>query len=1365
MMRYIIFSLLFAFSFLNANEKANNTKSDILIISTEMGKNRQERKAKLLDEQLSRYNLTSEIVFNLKKENAAEAFKDKKLVILDALDGKGGVIKLLREFEDVLEESKTPYIALKLNYKKYSNIEDDFAKLIFDYFSEGGKYNFAQGAALLAKKYFNADVEVKPVHVMSDTGIYHPAKGKTTFETLQEYLSALSDEEKNRPMIGIVLHKENITSDDTVIVDTAIQKLEEIGITPIAFYTKVGEDDFAGKRFFQIDGKNIIDLIISFQVMIMDQDNLQKDYENIGLKVMHGMIYRQGTQEDWENDKQGVPMNWIPMSYTIPEHIGYTDQIIIGALDNESKKTTPIKYQLDMFMNLAINYSKLKHKQNIDKNVAIFYYNYPPGVNNFGSSYMRFPESVSNILKQMQSAGYNTFSQEADYYVKTLPKSMSYYYGDEPYNEEYADLLPYNEYMEWFLTLPKPTQEQINKKWETADKNRLVIERNGKKYFMIPRLNVGNITLIPQPNRGNLSDSRKKDKIFESSLYHDTQTPLPHHYLAVYLYVKKKNDAVVHLGTHGTYEWSYGKEKGLSVHDSPMLSIGDIPNIYPYITNNLAEGIQAKRRGRATLVSHQTPPFGASGTYKELSDIMDLIGQYNQSSDMVQQKTKEQLINLSIKMNLHKDMNYTEEMMTNDTQKFVSDLYDYLNGLSTTLTPLGMHIYGTYPKPDHMIQTLMSMLGDAYIKAVEGEDGLKGVNYQDLNKTKSYTLLKEYIIDKKETDTLDGTLKPFIEVAKEYQNNFINNKEIENLLKGLDSGYIETGVGGDPVRNPASVPTGKNMHGFDPQRIPTEAAYETGKKLMQDYLDNYYIKHGRYPQKITFNLWSLETMRHFGVLESQILYAMGIKPIWSQGGISDSMVQGMAKGILAGFLSEDFAGWLASFVTVERIKMVDFLMPEKMKKMFYTGIKMGRGKIDGVEVIDYSELKRPRIDVVVQATGLYRDTFPNVMKVINDGVEKIAALKEEHNYLRDHSLSFKKQLLEKGRSEEEAQYLSTVRMFSAAQGKYGNGVSSTVDISETWDDEADIAKNFIKVSGHIYGSDLSKWGSREDDIDIFEQNLKGTDAVMFSRTSNLYGMLTSDDPYGYFGSLAMAIRHVDGKSPDMLIANLRDPNSAKMQDVSEFLANELRTRYYNPKWIQEMQDSGYSGATRVLDVINNLWGWQVVYPDGVRSDQWQEFVDIYFDDKYEMKMDEWFKNTNPTVIAQMAEVMLEAVRKGYFQTDSKTIEKLIKKLEEITTATGHKTPNKTLLEFVEKQKAAGYGISIPVANPVAQAEAQAAKPVAKTEPKVKGQKLEEVKEEKKEKTDYTTMLMWIFVSLLIFIGIYLEMRKNKKFIK
>ena len=195
-------------------------------------------------------------------------------------------------------------------------------------------------------------------------------------------------------------------------------------------------------------------------------------------------------------------------------------------------------------------------------------------------------------------------------------------------------------------------------------------------------------------------------------------------------------------------------------------------------------------------------------------------------------------------MSLHKDMKYTKEMMENETDVFVSDLYDYLNGLSSTLTPLGMHKYGSYPKDDHMVQTLMSMLGDTFIKTVEGENGLAGINYKDLNKTKVYKMLQKHVIQNKSLDSLDGGLRPFIQTARIYRDNFVNNKEMQNLLKGLDAGYIETSVGGDPVRSPESIPTGMNMYSFDPQRIPTEAAYETGSKIMKDYIENYYAKHG-----------------------------------------------------------------------------------------------------------------------------------------------------------------------------------------------------------------------------------------------------------------------------------------------------------------------------------------------------------------------------------------------------------------------------------------------------------------------------------------------------------------------------------------
>ena len=596
-------------------------------------------------------------------------------------------------------------------------------------------------------------------------------------------------------------------------------------------------------------------------------------------------------------------------------------------------------------------------------------------------------------------------------------------------------------------------------------------------------------------------------------------------------------------------------------------------------------------------------------------------------------------------------------------------------------------------------------------------------------------------------------------MAKEFQKNFVQNEEIKSLLDALNGKYIKTSGGGDPIRNPESLPTGRNMYAFDPDKIPTKAAYESGKNLMKSYIENYYAKNGRYPNKLTFNLWSLETMRHFGVLESQILYAMGVKPIWSEGGINDTMLQSMAFGTLNGFLPEAMAKWCASFVTVQRVDFFSFLMPDKMKSMFEQGIKMGRGNLEGVEVIPYSELKRPRIDVVVQATGLYRDAFPTVMDLINKGVMKITELKEEHNYLRANSLAFKEELLKKGYSEENATIFSTVRMFSAAQGEYGNGMKDTSQESDTWEDESKLADNFIRKSGYMYGSDKSTWGTRLDDVDMFSKNLSGTDAVVFSRTSNLYGLMTSDDPFGYFGSLALAVRSIDGKSPDMVLANLRNPDKAKMQDVDEFISNELRTRYFNPKWIKAMQEVGYSGTTNILDVTNNFWGWQVVYPDGVRSDQWQEFVEVYVNDKYELGTREWFKNSNPTALAQMSEKILEAVRKGYFQTDAKTIKRLIETQAEFAKSTNHEVQNEKLKEFIKEEIAAGYGLSIEIAKPVATAQEAQANPQPKSKPQIQGQKLEEKAQNKQEESEFEFEYLWFALAFLMLIGVLLERRK------
>lgn len=163
----------------------------------------------------------------------------------------------------------------------------------------------------------------------------------------------------------------------------------------------------------------------------------------------------------------------------------------------------------------------------------------------------------------------------------------------------------------------------------------------------------------------------------------------------------------------------------------------------------------------------------------------------------------------------------------------------------------------------------------------------------------------------------------------------------------------------------------------------------------------------------------------------------------------------------------------------------------------------------------------------------------------------------------------------------------------------------------------------------------------------------------------------------------MAIRHIDGDSPESWISNLRDPDKPINEPTSRFMAKELRGRYFHPNWIAEMQAEGYAGTLGVLDVVNNFWGWQVVDPKVVREDQWQQFHEVYVNDKYQLGIREWFEENNPHALAQMAEVMLEAIRKEYWRASQKTLRELVELYEDIAEHYGVKTDNEKFKEYLQ----------------------------------------------------------------------------------
>ena len=178
----------------------------------------------------------------------------------------------------------------------------------------------------------------------------------------------------------------------------------------------------------------------------------------------------------------------------------------------------------------------------------------------------------------------------------------------------------------------------------------------------------------------------------------------------------------------------------------------------------------------------------------------------------------------------------------------------------------------------------------------------------------------------------------------------------------------------------------------------------------------------------------------------------------------------------------------------------------------------------------------------------------------------------------------------------------------------------------------------------------------------FEDALSGTDAVIHSRTTSLYMSLDNDDFFGFAGALAQGVKHVDKlkSSPPLMVADMREKGKEKFVSIEKFMGQELRSRYFNPKFVEAMTQEGYAGAREVMKSVDNMFGWQVVYPEVINDEKWQEFYEVWVKDRYNLKTTEFFDEHNPYARQSMSGRMLEAVRKGFWKADKKTQEDLAK---------------------------------------------------------------------------------------------------------
>jgi len=1011
--------------------------------------------------------------------------------------------------------------------------------------------NIRNMLARILHREIDADIQYQEVRKRPEKGIYHPDAERffDDFGGYQHWHAERIRDSRNRPWLGLMIYSSSLTAGQRAGIDELIRHIEAQGWNVLACF---GQDDRVLSSFFLDEhGGTRVDAVLAFSLKFYSamDERVSKALSKLDVPILNAINIYGITLSEWRQDPVGLPAMHVVWTMANPEISGLIEPTVLtGPVVEKDPETgrdvttyEVVWDNLTLLLNRLEKWVRLRQKPNEEKRVAIFYYNHSQGRQNVGASYLNVFSSLESILRRMRQDGYQVGGDAMP--PREEIKALVLQYGrnigswspgclEKLLAKDNVLRLPVAEYKQWFAALPRDFREGVLEQWGPVEDSTIMIKDD---HFIIPGFRLGNVFLLPEPVRGWGDDPMK--------LYHDT-TLYPHHqYVAAYLWLKHgfRADAMIHLGTHATHEWLPGKQAGLSAACPPEVLITDIPNIYPYIVDNIGEGIQAKRRGRGVIIDHLTPPLRPGGLYAEYRRLDEMINDYEQAEAMDSETTPgilREIKQLSAELGLKGDMGLAA-IGPDDLE----ELEHYLLELKENLVPYGLHSFGRSPQGEPLYETTRAI----------------------------------------------STVNPGLETAGIQKDLEASGPlELDRLMAGLAGEYIPSGEGNDPVRNPSAIPTGKNFYGFNPDRVPSPAAWELGRQAARQLIDAGIKEEGRYPEKVAVVLWATETIRNQGVNESTILHLLGLEPQWDRA-----------------------------------------------------------GRVTGVKVIPGDRLGRPRLDVLINPSGLYRDLFPEKLHFLDRALEKASRQTDIENYLRKNNARLRVRLLEQGYDEREADQLSRIRIFSEQSGSYGTGVSEMTDASGLWESDDEISDVYEQRAGHAFGQGL--WGRPA--MDVFRLNLSSVDTAVHSRSSNLYGTLDNDDVFEYLGGLSMAVRRAAGRAPGTYITRQQTSGHVKVEQASRAIAREMRSRYLNPKWIQGMRQEDYAGAREMSNFVEYLWGWQVTVPDAVDESLWRQVYEVYVRDKYEQQLQEFFDQANPWAYQSITARMLEAVRKDYWEAE------------------------------------------------------------------------------------------------------------------
>ncbi|RAJ80190.1 CobN/magnesium chelatase [Chitinophaga dinghuensis] len=851
--------------------------------------------------------------------------------------------------------------------------------------------------------------------------------------------------------------------------------------------------------------------------------------------------------DQWKANPQGMNGGLLTMSIVSPELDGAVAPYAIVAQykdENGYDIFRAIPERLDRFTDLISRWLSLKNKPNRDKKIAIYYFK-GPGLSSLVAGNLEVAPSLYNTLLHLQQKGYTVenLPKDAAALNQLIQKSGSilnpYAAGNlqKFFKEGSPAWINVSTYEKWAKSdLEAASWKSVLEKYGQAPGSYMQETRGDTAFLAVARLSFGNVVLLPQPLPAIGENTFK--------IVHGAKVAPPHPYIASYLWTRHvfQPDAIIHFGTHGSLEFTPGKQVALGNEDWSDALIGTIPHFYVYTMSNVGEAIIAKRRSYATILSHLTPPFMHAGGSTEVSRLEEELHRWDALEEGALKTAYANTISQSARK-----LGYYQEMELDTAITLTTVQLTKLQGLVEEMV-------------NEKVNSGLYTIGKPYTK-MQAERTASLMSGADTGRAKYVSLL------------LAST-----------------DRELAALDNALSGGYTLPGAGGDPLANPGALPTGRNLFSIDAEKTPGLQAWQVGVQLAKDLVAQYQSEHkGAWPRKVALTLWPGEFIRTEGAMLAEIFYLLGVAPV-----------------------------------------------------------RDPQGRITDLGLIPSSELQRPRIDVVVQTAGQFRDLAASRLELINRAVALAAAAadKTQPNYVSDGVQAGEKMLKQKGFTPKEARQMASLRVFGGINGNYGTGIMSMVESGDRYNNRDEVANVYIHNMGAAY-NDTSQWALFREGL--FEAALQHTDVVVQPRESNTWGPLSLDHVYEFMGGLNNAVRLVTGKEPTAVLNDFRNPVAARVQPLKEAVWVEARSTLLNPVWIKDMQQGESSSAEKMTETVRNIFGWNVMKPTVIDNELWDQLHEVYIRDRYQLNTSTFFEKQNPAALEELTGVMMEAARKGLWK--------------------------------------------------------------------------------------------------------------------